>query len=610
MNDYDSKLLSAREAVAMIQPGRRILIGSGAAEPETLVEALVTDGDHLIDNDIVHLLTLGAAPYAAPDLAKRFRHTAFFIGKNVREAVHAGRADFMPVFLSEIPELLRSRRVPVDVAMIQVSPPDRHGYVSLGVAVDIVRAGIEAADLVLAEMNPRMPRTLGDSFLHVSEIDALVKVDRPLLELKSDPLDATCEAIGRNVASLVPNGATLQTGIGKIPDAVLAALSDKQDLGVHTEMFSDRVMDLVSSGVINGTAKSFLPRKIVTSFVMGSRKLYDWVHDNPSVEFRPSDFTNDPYIIAQNDRMIAVNSALAVDLTGQVASDTLMGRFFSGIGGQVDFIRGAVRSRGGKPIIALPATAKNGTMSRIQAVFEEGAGVVTSRGDVHYVVTEFGVAHLWGRSVRERTLALIEVAHPDFRGELLDHAKQRRYVFPDQTVPQLRPWAEPVECKLANGRRCTLRPARASDAEPLQDFFYHLSEDSRRHRFLGKRIHFTREELHRLVDLDDEANMALVALPTNDASGALVAVATYVVDPATAFAEVAFAVHDDWQNQLLATNMMKRLIKIARRRGLRGFTATILRDNQRMLSVFQQSGLKLTIAELGDQLLLRMRFKG
>jgi acyl-CoA hydrolase len=391
---------------------------------------MVAHGTHLEGNEVVHLMTLGSAPYVQPGLEGRFRHTAFFIGANVRPAVQEGRADFMPVFLSEIPQLIESGRVHIGAALIQVSPPDRLGFVSLGVSVDIVRAAVDTADLVLAEVNPNMPRTLGDSFLHVDRIAQLVPVDVPLPELAPQPLDDVFREIGRNVASLIPDGATLQMGIGKIPDATLAALTDRRDLGVHTEMLSDGVMHLVAAGVITGRRKSFLPGKLVTSFVMGTRRLYEWVHDNPQIEMRPSGFTNDPVQIAKNDQMVAINSALAVDLTGQVAADTVRGKFFSGIGGQVDFIRGAARSRGGRPVIALPATAKDGTVSRIQATFEEGTGVVTSRGDIHYVVTEYGIADLWGRSIRQRVEALIGIAHPDFRAGLLAAARQRCYVFP------------------------------------------------------------------------------------------------------------------------------------------------------------------------------------
>jgi acyl-CoA hydrolase len=427
---YSRKIATAEEAVRAILPGRRILISSGAAEPGRLVDALVTHATQLRGNEIVHLMTLGAAPYVAPGLEERFRHMAFFIGSNVRPAVQEGRADFLPVFLSEIPQLITSGRIGVHAALIQVSPPDQHGFVSLGVSVDIVRGAVDTADIILAEVNPQMPRTLGDSFLHVDHIAHLVPVDDPLPELVVEPLDDVCRQIGHHAAQLIPNGATLQMGIGRIPDAVMSGLKERSDLGIHTEMLSDGVMALAKAGVITGRKKTLLPGKIVTSFVMGTRALYDWVDDNAAVEMRPSSFTNDTFQIARNDQMVALNSALAVDLTGQVAADSIGGRFFSGIGGQVDFIRGAARSKGGKPIIALPSTAKNGEISRIVPVLEEGAGVVTSRGDIHYVVTEYGAADLWGKNIRQRTMALIGIAHPDFRGDLLAAAKARKYIFP------------------------------------------------------------------------------------------------------------------------------------------------------------------------------------
>jgi acyl-CoA hydrolase/GNAT superfamily N-acetyltransferase len=574
----------------LIRPGRRILIGSGAAEPVTLVGALATHSGHLADNDIVHLLTLGPAPYVAAELASRFRHSAFFIGPNVRQAVQEGRADFIPVFLSEIPELIRSRRVRIDVALIQTSLPDPHGYVSLGVSVDIVRAAVESADVVLAEVNPRMPRTHGDSFIHASKIHGWIESDLPLPEL---PIEAPGEieaAIGHHVASLVPNGATIQTGIGSIPDAVLEALSAHEDLGVHTEMLSDGMMRLARAGVITGAKKSLLRGKLVTSFVMGSRALYEWAHENPQLEMRGSDFTNDPRVIARNDGMISVNSALAVDLTGQVASDTLLGKFFSGIGGQVDFVRGAAGSRGGKSIIALRSTAKQGTVSRIRGAFEEGAGVVTSRGDVRYVVTEYGVADLWGRSVRERALALTEIAHPDFRAELLSEAKRRHYVFADQAVPgAVYPWREERNEQLRDGTRVLVRPIRMSDEEPLQRLLYELSDESRYLRFMCHKSAHPREEMQKLVDSDYAASMALVAC--EPASGDLIATARYDLDPGTGLAESAFVVRDDWQRRGLGTCLMRRMVEIGRARGVRGFTADVLPGNMGMMLVFQQSGL-------------------
>ncbi len=591
---YRARLLSPAEAIGKIAPGRRILIGSGAAEPTTLVAALAEHGAHLSDNEIVHLLTLGPAPYVRAELAARFRHTAFFIGPNTREAVQAGRADFMPVFLSEVPRLIRSRRVRIDVVLLQVTPPDKHGQVSLGVSVDVVRAAVDAADLVIAEVNPNMPRTLGDTVVNAEDIDWLVPVNTPILELTPDPPDETTLAIGRQVASLIPDGATLQTGIGGIPHAVLKALENRRDLGVHTEMLSDSVVDLVEAGVITGRKKTLLPGKVVTSFVMGTRRLYDWVNDNPSVELRPSDFTNDPFVIARNDNMIAINSALAVDLTGQVAADTIAGRFFSGIGGQVDFIRGAARSRGGKPIIALPSTAKQGSVSRIQPVLEAGAGVVTSRGDVHYVVTEYGVADLWGRNIRERANALVEIAHPSFRAELMNAAKERHYVFANQVVPRGEPpWQAESSVTLARGELVHLRAVRMADEDSLKRLFYQLSDESVYERFLCHKRSHPHDEIMALVNVDYETSMALVGEIERGEEREIVAMARYDVNPATRLGDVALVVLDAYQGQGLGTSLFRRLAELARARGILGFTADVLPTNARMLAIFNKSGLKV-----------------
>jgi len=606
---FANKLRTPEEAIKSIKPGRRILIGSCAAEPQLLVSALITAGDHLADNEIVHLLTLGDAPYVEPGLERRFRHTAFFIGPNVRQAVQEGRADFMPVFLSEIPRLIRSRKVRIDVALIQVSPPDKHGYVSLGTSVDIVRAAVDCAELVIAEVNPQMPRTYGDSIVHVSHLAHLVSVDYALPEAHTEPLDEVCRMIGKNVASLVPDGATLQTGIGSIPHAVVEELGHRRNLGIHTEMLSDSVIDLVEANIVNGSRKTLLPGKVVTSFIMGTQRLYEWAHDNPVVEMRPSEFTNDPFVIARNDQMVAINSALAVDLTGQVAADTLKGRFFSGIGGQVDFIRGAANSRGGKPIIAFRSTAKDGQISRICAALDEGAAVVTSRGDVRYVVTEYGVADLWGKSIRQRAMALIDVAHPDFRGQLLESAKRKRYVFPDQVVPQTEERLLELESTLTLNDDTTVkvRPVRVTDQEPLQDLFYQLSDESTSQRFLRPKRQHPREEMQRLVDLDYQNNMGLLVCSGPPAEE-LVAMARYDVDPATDLADIALVVRDNWQGRGIATALMDRLIEVALARGVVGFTAEVFKNNTAMFKVLNRTGLMLTTESQADRYVVTLLF--
>ena len=426
---YRQKVKPAEQAVACVRSGEHVWLHGGCNNPEELVKALVSRADELRDVEVTHILTFGAADHVDPRYERSFRHRALFTGPNVRQAVNEGRADWVPVFLSEIPGLVRSRVIPVDVAFIHISPPDEHGFCSYGVGVECTKAAAESARAVVALVNRRMPRSLGDSFIHVSRLTHVVEIDRPLVELpQCTEVGEVARAIGRNVAGLIENGSTLQMGIGEIPDAVLLFLKDKRDLGVHTEMFSDGVVELFEAGVITGEAKTLHKGKIVSSFVLGSKKTFDFLDNNPFVECHPSDYVNDPFVIAQNEKMVAINSAIAVDLTGQVCADSMGRSIYSGFGGQVDFVRGASRSRGGKPVIALPSTARDGSVSRICDVLVPGSGVVTSRADVHYVATEYGVANLHGKSVRERARALIDCAHPQFRDELTCAAKKRNLI--------------------------------------------------------------------------------------------------------------------------------------------------------------------------------------
>jgi acyl-CoA hydrolase len=426
--DYKRKLMSAGDALRCVESGMRVYIHPGCAEPEVLVEALIERAPYVRDVEIVHMMTMGSAPYVAPEMEGHFRHNAMFIGGNVRQAVNEGRADYTPVFLSEIESLFESGAMPLDVALIQVSPPDAHGYCSLGVGVDTTMTAVKFAKYVVAQVNDQMPRTYGDTFVHVGRIDAFVETSRPLCETPRVEITETHRAIARHVATLIEDGSTLQTGIGGIPDAVLPYLTDRKDLGVHTELVSDGVIPLIEAGIINGVRKTLLPRKVVLSFVLGTRRLFEYVNENPNFEFRPNAFANDPMQIARNDRMVAINSALQVDLTGQICADSIGTYFYSGIGGQVDFLRGASRSKGGKPIIALPATAKNDTVSRIAPMLEPGAGVVTSRGLIRYVVTEFGIAYLHGKTIRQRAEALIAIAHPKFHDSLYEYCERTKWL--------------------------------------------------------------------------------------------------------------------------------------------------------------------------------------
>jgi acetyl-CoA hydrolase len=416
---------SAADAVKAVRSGQRVYIGGGCGVPVVLAGELARRAPELRDVEIIHILTAGTSAWVTPEASSAFRVNSLFIGPNVRGAVREGRADFTPVFLSEIPRLFREGHLPIDVALIAVSPPDEHGYCSYGVEVGVTKPAVESARVVIAEINPRMPRVWGNSFIHISRIDYCVEVDYPLPEFRQGEPAPLYSRIGRHVADLIDDGATLQMGIGAIPNAVLDYLGDKRDLGVHSEMFSDGIIDLVQRGVITGARKTLLPGKLVAGFVLGTERVYRFIHNNPIIELRTTDFTNDPFTISRNDKMVAINAALQVDLTGQVCADSIGTKFYSGVGGQADFIRGAARSKGGKPIIALPSTALGGTVSRIVSTLEPGAGVTTSRNDVHYIVTEYGVAYLYGKTVRQRAEALIAVAHPDFRAELAAAARAR-----------------------------------------------------------------------------------------------------------------------------------------------------------------------------------------
>ena len=426
--EYKNKLQAPEEALLCVRSGMRVYIQPGCAEPETLVEALMRRAPDVQDVEIVHMMTMGAALYVAREMAGHFRHNAMFIGGNVREAINDGRADYTPIYLSEIEELFESGAMPIDVALLTLSPPDAHGFCSFGVSVDTSLTAAKCARYVVAQINDQMPRTFGDSFIHVNEIDSFVDSSRPLCQTPEPQITDIQVAIARNVAGLIEDGAVLQPGIGGIPGAVLPFLMDRKDLGIHTELVSNGVIPLIEAGVITGARKNFKPRKIILGFAMGTKPLFDFVDNNPIFEFHPTAYTNDPALIARNDNMVAINSALQIDLTGQVCSDSIGSQFYSGIGGQVDFLRGASRSKNGKPIIAISSTAKNGTISRIVPMLNPGAGVVTSRGLIRYVVTEYGVAYLHGKTIRQRAQSLIDIAHPKFREELYQFCEKTKWL--------------------------------------------------------------------------------------------------------------------------------------------------------------------------------------
>ncbi len=572
-----------------------MFIGSAAAEPMALTKALAARAHLLSDNQILHIRSLGVSTYTEPRFRDNVRYNTFFIGDNVRDAVAVGSADYTPIFLSEAPRLFRTGRAPVDTALIQVTPPDEHGFCSLGVSVDLVKSACEAAREVIAEINPRMPRSLGDSFIHADRITRFVENDAPLPELVADPPDETARRIGKHIADLVPDGATIQIGIGSIPDSVLHELAGHRELGVHTEMLSDGVLHLIEKGAVTGARKTLHAGKVVTSFAVGTRRLYDFIHNNPLFEFHPSDYSNDPFIIARNDNMIAINAALEVDLTGQVCSDSLGTALYSGFGGQVDFIRGAARSRGGRPIIALPSTVTvdGQRISRIVPVLKSGAGVVTTRADVHYVVTEYGTADLFGKSVRERAIALIHLAHPDFREELLREARERHFVYADQIAlprtgeTEIEQMAE--HFRSHSGRQVLVRPVAPADEELIQDLFYRSSQQSIYRRFFAPKKSLHHDEAQYLVNVDYRNSLALVGEVQEGERPVLIAVGRYHRNgPDSDSADCAFLVRDDWQGEGVGHYLVERLMKLAAVHGVNRFTADVLIENTAMLHLFHE----------------------
>jgi acyl-CoA hydrolase len=603
---YADKVVSAEAAISKIKAGDRVYIGSACGEPQELVRTLSRMGDRLADTELIHVMTLGVAPYADPRYAASFRANAFFIGSSMRGAVNDARADYTPVFLSQVPALFKSGRISIDVALITVSPPDEHGNCSLGVSVDITRSAVEAARLVIAQVNRHSPRTLGDAFLHVSQINHLVPHDEPLLEWPDTGApDEVTRQLAANLARLVPDGSTLQLGIGRVPDAVLGLLTNKHDLGIHTEMFSDGVLKLTEAGVITGKYKTLHKGKIVGSFAAGSQRLFQFLDNNPQIEMRPSEYTNSPFVIAQHDNMVAINSALEIDLTGQVVADSLGQQLYSGLGGHADFMRGAALARNGKPVIAAPSTADTpeGVRSRIVSVLQPGAGVITTRGDVHYVVTEYGVAYLHGKTMRERAMSLITIAHPDFRSELLHAAKRRRIVYPNQIMPPPQaPYPAEYETtvELADGTEAFIRPIRPDDEPLMREMFYEFSEQTVYLRYHASVKAMPHNKLQVFCNVDYDTEMALIALVGTPGHEEVVGVGRYMTDAAKENAEVAFTVSDRYQRKGLGTHLFERLIEVARAHGISHFHAYVLVENSGMLKIFHRSGLNIETSKEGD----------
>ncbi len=595
---YPEKFASEDSVFGHIHPGNRIFIGTGCGEPQYLVRALIqyvrSHPKGFFDAELLQVWTLGVAPYADEKFKDNFRHNSFFIGNNTRDAVNRGLADYTPLFLSQVPGLFHKKYVPVDIALIQTSLPDEHGFMSLGISVDIVKAAAEAASLVVAQVNSSMPRVHGDTFIHMRDVSFVIPHDEPLLEFNASVSDEISQKIGTYVARIVQDGDTIQVGYGSIPNAILAHLEHKKHLGVHTELLTDGIVELMKKGVIDNTRKELNRGKTVAAFCMGKRETYEFLHDNPAIEFRPVNYTNNPTVLARQKSMTAINSALEIDLTGQASAESLGKIFYSGIGGQADFMRGATLSAGGKTILALQSTAENGEVSRIVPFLKEGAGVTLTRGDIHYVVTEYGIAYLHGKNIRERAMELIAVAHPKFRPWLIEEAKKENLIYKDQAFITGRSGEYPEFLETCRTTRAgfpiLFRPVKISDEHLLKDFFYRLSTDCMYSRFISTRTDMPHERLQNFVVIDYSREMVILAVNEEEGKEVVIGMAQYLIDEASHSAEVAFVVQDDCQNKGVGAEMLSYLTYLAKKKGLLGFTAEVLMENKPMLHLFESMG--------------------
>ena len=591
---YPEKFAPEDKVFGAIHRGDHLFVGTGCGEPQYLINALAdyvaSNPKAFFDTEVFHVWTLGVAPYADDKFKDNFRHNSFFVGDNTRDAVNTGLADYTPLFLSEAPGLFHRKFIPIDVALIQTSPPDSNGYMSLGVSVDITKAAVENASTIIAQVNMQMPRVHGDTFIHIRDVDFLVPHDEPLLEYKPTISDELAAQIGKYVARIVEDGDTVQTGYGSIPNAILANLTDRKHLGIHTELLSDGIVELMKMGVVDNSMKSFEKGKTVATFCMGTSSTYEYINDNPSIEFRPIDYTNNPLNIARNNKMTAINSALQIDLTGQATAESIGTMFYSGIGGQADFMRGAVLSPGGKTILTLPSTA--GDFSRIVPSIQEGAGITLTRGDVRYVVTEYGIAYLHGKNVRERAMELIAIAHPKYRPWLIEEAKKLKLIYADQAFIPGKAGEYPEELEAyrttKDGVEVLLRPVRISDEPLLKDFFYSLSDNTMYRRFISRRQDMPHERLQDFVAVDWTKMAVILAVVRQGDREDIAGVGEYTINTSAYAADVAFVVRDEFQYRGIGTELLAYLTQLAKRQGLLSFTAEVLVENKPMMHLFEK----------------------
>ncbi len=614
--NFNIATTTAEKAVKNISPGHRVFLGTGTSQPSLLINAMVARANELMDVEIIQLVTMGDAPYAKKELSNSFKVNSFYITEeNIRTSISEGLGSYTPIMLLDIPKLFSNGQIPLDVSLIQVTPPDSRGMCSMGISVDVAKAAVENSKLVIAQVNPRMPRTLGDSLINIYEIDLVVPADEPIIEAPKLQIDEEERRICENVSSLIEDGSTIQLGFGKIPQFCMEYLKDKKDLGIHSDMVTEGIVDLVKSGAVTGNRKSFDKGKIVVSFCLGGKKLYDFIDNNDMFSFRRTEYVNDPGIIRQHNRMVAVNTALEIDLTGQVCSDSFGTQFISGIGGQADFIRGANRSLKGTSIIALPATAKGGTVSRIVAQLTPGAGVVTPRGDVQYVVTEYGTAYLHGKNVQDRTMALISIAHPDYRAELLKKAIESKYVVPELATVEGKLNKLFVSAKnltttmyLDDGTSIKFRPIHPTDLSRMRDLFYKLSKGTVYYRFGWNMKQMPLKQIQDFVFIDHRKEIGIVGTIPSGAEQEIIAFAGYYLDEKTNHSEVALVVQDDWQNRGIGTFMIKYLARVAKKDGIRGFTAEVHTTNKTMQAVMHKLDGKVVSVLGGNVFSMRSDF--
>ncbi len=598
---YPEKFLEEEQVFSRVRRGDRIFIGTGCGEPQHLVSGLIryvnSHPKALPDTEILHVWTLGVAPYADEKFKYNFRYNSFFVEDNTRDAVNRGAADYTPIFLSEVPGLFYLKAIPVDVALIQTSPPDENGRLGLGVSVDIVKAAVENAGLVIAQVNANMPNVYGDGSIRLEDIDFIIPFDEPLLEYKTHPGSELTERIGRYVSRLIQDGDVIQVGYGSIPNAILSSLSGKHHLGVHTELLNDGIVELMKKGVVDNSRKGIDTGKTVASFCMGKKETYEYLHRNPAVELRTIDRTNKPLVIAQHPNMVAINSALEIDLTGQASAESLGKVFYSGIGGQADFMRGAALAPNGKTILVMPSTAQKGSVSRIVPFLKEGAGVTLNRGDVHYVVTEHGIAYLKGKNIRERAMALIAIADPKFRPELIEEAKKSSLIYKDQAfIPgEAGNYPEHLETykSTKTGLEVLLRPIKISDEPLVKDFFHSFSDANLYRRFFSTRRDMPHEFLQKFVIIDYTKQMVLLAVVEQARKEIVIGIGQYWIEETLHTAGLAFAVRDGYQNSGVCMELFSYLTYLAKRQGLLGFTAEILMDNKPMLHLCRKMGFDI-----------------